>query len=173
MILVWSRKAITVRAHEGIVGRWKSQWTTDFSQNSRTYIVYNSHVTYSNSSFSLTMVMHTSCFPLVMLFVPHFCGWTHLSPSLNSTTSIGEGDILIITLLILSSARCSCLNIRWYTAPVGMVTFCQSPCWYYPQLDATVSTSAHDIPVITPILSMYPSTTSTVFTPAGHINILL
>ena len=28
-----------VRAHEGAVGRWKSQWTTDFSWNSGTYIV--------------------------------------------------------------------------------------------------------------------------------------
>ena len=51
-----------VRAHRGVVGRWKSQWTTDFSRNSGTYIVYNSHVTCSNSSFSLTMVMPTSHF---------------------------------------------------------------------------------------------------------------
>ena len=29
-----------------------------------------------------------------------------------------------------------------------------------------------DIPVVTPILSMYLSTTSTVFIPAGHVNIL-
>ena len=51
-----------VRAHEGVVGRRKSQWTTDFSRNSETYIVYNSHVTCSNSSFSLTMVTPTSHF---------------------------------------------------------------------------------------------------------------
>ena len=63
MILVWSRKAIQrVRAHEGIVGRRKSQWTTDFSRNSGTYIVYKSHVTCSNSSFSLTTVTPTSHF---------------------------------------------------------------------------------------------------------------
>ena len=68
--------------------------------------------------------------PLVMLFVPHcllaqahFCGRTNLPPSPNSTTSIGQGDIPIITLLILSSVGYSCLNIRWYTAPVGMMTF--------------------------------------------------
>ncbi len=51
-----------VRAHGGAVGRRKSQWTTDFSRNSGTYIVYNSHVTCSNSSFSLTMVTPTSHF---------------------------------------------------------------------------------------------------------------
>ncbi len=51
-----------VRAHGGAVGRRESLWTTDFSRNSGTYIVYNSHVTGSNSSFSLTMVMPTSHF---------------------------------------------------------------------------------------------------------------
>ena len=51
-----------VRTHEGVVRRQKSQWTTDFSQNSRTYWVYNSHVTCSNSSFSLIMVTPTSHF---------------------------------------------------------------------------------------------------------------
>ena len=51
-----------VRAHEGAVGRRKSQWTTDFSRNSGTYIVYNFHMTCSNSSFSLTMVTPTSHF---------------------------------------------------------------------------------------------------------------
>ena len=51
-----------VRAHGGAVGKRKSQWTTDRSRNSGTYIVYNSHVTCSNSSFSLTMVMPTSLF---------------------------------------------------------------------------------------------------------------
>ena len=88
------------------------------------------------------------CFPLVMLFVPHWllaqahlCGQTHLPPSPNSTTSIGQGDILLITLLILSSVGCSCINIRQYIAPVGMVTFWQSPCWYSPRPDAAVSTS--------------------------------
>ena len=85
-----------VRAHERAVGRQKSQWTTDFSLNSGTYIVYNSHVTCSNSSFSLTMVMPTShffCFPLVMLSASHwllaqarFWGRTYLPLSLNSTT---------------------------------------------------------------------------------------
>ena len=60
----------------------------------------------------------------------------------------GHGDISAINLLIISPAGCSCLNIRWYTTSVGLMT------------------------VITPILSMYLSTTSTVFTPAGYVNIL-
>ena len=51
-----------VRAYGGAVGRQKSQWTTDFSRNSGTYIIYNSLVTCSNSSFSLTMVTPTSHF---------------------------------------------------------------------------------------------------------------
>ena len=51
-----------VRAHERVVGKRKSQWTTEFSQNSGTYIVYNSHVTCINSSFSLAMVRPTSRF---------------------------------------------------------------------------------------------------------------
>ena len=97
MILVWSRKqSQRVRAHGVAVGRRTSQWTTDSSRNSGTYIVYNSHVTCSNSSFSLTMVMPTShffCFSLVMLSASHrllaqarFCGRTHLPLAPNSTT---------------------------------------------------------------------------------------
>ena len=143
-----------VRAHEGVVVRWKSQWTTDFSRNSGTYIVYNSHVTCSNSSFSLTIVTLTSHFfafhwlccllPIGYLSKPS-CGRMHLPPSPNSTTSTGQGDILIsltgctcfnihhihstcghgdisaITLLILSLGRCSCLNIHWYS--VDIMTF--------------------------------------------------
>ena len=63
MILLWSRKqSQRVRAHRGVVGRWMSQCTTDFSQYLGTYIVYNSHVTCSNFSFSLTMFMPTSHF---------------------------------------------------------------------------------------------------------------
>ena len=119
MILVWSRKAIQrVRTHEGVVGRRRSQWTNNFSQNSGTYVVYNSHVTGINSSFSLVMLF----VPHWLLAQAHFCGQTYLPPSPNTTTSIGQGDVPIITLLILSSAGCSCLNIRRYTAPVGMMT---------------------------------------------------
>ena len=101
MILVWSREQWQrVRAHGGSVGRRTSQRTTDFSRNSGTYIVYNSHVTYSNSSFSLTMVMPTShffafhwlccLFPIGLLVQARFCGRTHLPLSANSTTPTGR-----------------------------------------------------------------------------------
>ena len=69
----------------------------------------------------------------------------HHSPS--STTSIGQGDIPIITLLILYSARWSCQQ--------------------HPPIHNTCGHG--DIPEITQILSIYLSTTSAVFTPAGHV----
>ena len=138
-----------VRAHGGAIGRRNSQWTTDFSRNSGTYIVYNSDVTCSNFSFSLTMVTPTSHFFAFhwLLAQPRFCGRTHLSLSPNSTTPTVQvifrylrpdasvfnihrihstceyGDISAITLLILSLSGCSCLNIFWYTAHVDMLTF--------------------------------------------------
>ena len=58
--------------------------------------------------------------------------------------------ISAITLLILSLSGCSSLNILWYTAPVDMMTFRWSHLSYHT----------------------YLSTTSAVFTPAGHVNIL-
>ena len=82
-----------VRAHGGAVGRRKNQWTTDFSRNSGTYIVYNSQVTFL--FFVNQCYAHISliCFPLVMLSASHwllaqvrFCGRTHLPLSPNSTT---------------------------------------------------------------------------------------
>ena len=138
-----------VRPHEGAVGRRKSQWTTDIRRNSWTYIVYNSHVTSSHSSFSLTMVTPTSHFFAFhwLLAQARFCGRTHLPLSPNSTTptvqmisrylrpdepvfninrihnACGHDDISAITLLILSLSGCSCLNILWYTVPVDMMTF--------------------------------------------------
>ena len=120
-----------IRAY-GVVGRRKSQRTTDFSQKSGTYIVYDSHVTSSNSSFSFLMVTPTShffafhwlCFCSSLATCPSPLRWADASAtSLSSTTSIGQGHIPIITLLILSSAGWSCLNIHRYTAPVKMMTF--------------------------------------------------
>ena len=78
MKLAWSREqSQRVRAHGGAVGRRTSQWTTDLSRNSGTYIVYISLL----------------CFSLVMLSASHwllaqarFCGRTHLPLSPNSTT---------------------------------------------------------------------------------------
>ena len=144
MILVWSRKqSQRVRAHGGAVGSRTSQWTTDFSRNSGTYIVYNSHVTCSNSSFSLTMVTPTSHFfafhwlccllPIGYLPKPDFvgariCHHHRIQP---------RPQVKVIFRYLRPDAP-----VSTSTAPVGMVTFRQSPCWYYPWADAAVSTSA-------------------------------
>ena len=79
------------------------------------------------------------CFPLVMLSASHwqlaqarFCGRTHLPLSPNSTT---------LTVQVI-------FRYLWPDAPVfnittvGMVTFRQSPCWYYPWADVILSTSS-------------------------------
>ena len=153
-----------VRAHKGVVRRWKSQWTTDFSRNSGTYIVYNSHMTCSNSSFLLTMVIpmshffafHWLCCLLPIGYLPKpssvgvcICHYHQIQPRpqvkvifrylwldapifnihcFHSTW--GHGDILAITLLILSLSGCTCLNILRYTAPVDMMTFWWSRRFY-------------------------------------------
>ena len=153
MILVWSRKqSQRVGAHGGAVGRRKSLWTTDFSWNSETYIVYNSHVTCSNSSFSLTMVMHTShffafywlCCLLPIVYLPKsgsvgvrichyhwiqrrllFRWFSESSPGCTffQHNNCGHGDISAITLLILSLSGYNPISILWYTALVDMMTF--------------------------------------------------
>ena len=132
-----------VCAHEGVVGRSKSQWTTDFSRNSGTYIVYNSHKTCSNSSFSLTMVTPTShffafhwlCCPLPIGYLPkpssvgvRICHHHRIQP-----------QVKVIFRHLRLDAPVSTSTV--FTAPLGMVTFWQSPCWYYPWADAAVSTS--------------------------------
>ena len=149
MILVWSRKqSQRDHAHRGAVGRRKSQWTIDFSQNSVTYTVYNFHVTCSNSSFSLTRVMPTShffasigyvvCFQLATCPSPVL--WAYASATItefNHAQRSGDfpisstgctcfqynkcrhGDISAINLL----RRYNPVNILWYTAPVDMMTF--------------------------------------------------
>ena len=141
MILVWSRKA-----HEGAVGWRKSQWTIDFSRNSGNNIVYNSHVTYSNSSFSLTMVTPTSHF-----FAFH---WLYCLLPIGYLPKPGSVGVRICHYHRIQQRP----QFRWYsyifdrmhlfststvfTASVGMVTFRQSPCWYYPWADAAVSASS-------------------------------
>ena len=134
-----------VRTHEGVVGRRKSQWTTDFSRNSRTYIVYNSHVTCSNSSFSLTMVTPTSqffafhwlCCLLPIGYLPkpgsmgvRICHHHRIQPRLQ---------VKVIFRYLRPDAPVSTSTV--FTAPVGTETFRQSPCWYYPWAGAAVSTS--------------------------------
>ena len=135
-----------VRAHGGAVGRRKSQWTTDFSRNSETYIVYNSHVTCSNSSFSLTMVTPTShffafhwlCCLLPFGYLPkpvsvgvRICYYHRIQPRppFRWFSDIFDRMHLFSTSTV-------------FTAPVGMVRFRQSPCWYYPWADVAVSTSS-------------------------------
>ena len=136
IILVWSRRVIVESSHTRR-GRRESEEPVNnwLYQNSGTCIVYNSHVTCSNPSFSLVMVTPTSHF-----FILHWLQFTSMcslfpihyllkltskgrricyySPS--STPSIGQGHIPIITLLILSSAE-AVNNIRRYTTPA--VTF--------------------------------------------------
>ena len=133
-----------VHAHGGAGGRWKSQWTTDFSLNSGTYIVYNSHVTCSNFPFSLTMVTPTSHFfafhwLCCLLHIGyllksgsvgvHICyyHWIQLRPPFRWFSDIFDRMHLFSTSTV-------------FTATVGMVSFRQSPCWYYPWADVAVST---------------------------------
>ena len=134
-----------VHTHEGVVGRRKSQWTTDFSRNSGTYKVYNSHVTCNNSSFSLTMVTPTShffafhwlCCLLPIGYLPkpgsvgvRICHHHRIQP---------RPQVKVIFRYLRPDAPVSASTI--FTGYVGMVTFRQSACWYYPWVDAAVSTS--------------------------------
>ena len=142
MILVWSRKqSQRVRAHGGAVRRRTSLWTTDFSRNLGTYIVYNSHVTCSNSSFSLTMVMPTSHF-----FVFH---WVCCLLPIGFLPKPGSVGVRICHNHQIRPRP----QFRWFsdifdrmhlfsTSTVGMVTFRQSPCWYHPWADVVLSTSS-------------------------------
>ena len=135
-----------VHAYEGVVGRRKSQGTTDFSQNSGTYIVYNSHMTCINSSFTLIMVTPTShffafhwlCYLLPIGYLPKpgsvgvcICHYHRIQPHPQVRW---YSDIFDRVHLFSTSTV--------FTAPVGMVTFQQSPCWYYPWADVAVSTSS-------------------------------
>ena len=132
-----------VQAHGRAVGRRKSQWTTGFSRNSGTYIVYNSHVTCNNSSFSLIMVTPTSyffafqwlCCLLPIGYLPksgsvgvRICHYHRIQPRppFRWFSDIFDRMYLFSTSTV-------------FTATVGMVTFRQLPCWYYPWADSAVS----------------------------------
>ena len=151
-----------VRTQEGVVGSQKSQWTTDFSQNSGTY---NFHVTCSNSYFSLVMVMLTShffvfhwlqfmsmccLFPIGYLPKPtygvfpgsHFYRWTYLSPF----TKFNHVH-----------------RSRWYSDNHFVDIIFGWMKLSTTSIDTTTPTGHGDIQVIAPILSMYHSTTSAVF----------
>ena len=135
------KQSQSVRAHGGAVGRRKSPWTTDFSRNSGTYIAYNSHVTCSNSSFSLSMVMLTSHFfafhwlwcLLPIGYLPKPVLWAYTSATI---TEFNDAHCSVIFRYLRPDAPV--LNIT----TVGMVIFRQSPCWYYPWADVVVSTSS-------------------------------
>ena len=107
-----------VRAHEGAVRRRKSQWTTDFSRNSGTYIVFNSHMTCSNSSFSLTMVtpmshflaVHWLCCLLPIGYLPNLVLWAYASATITEFNhSHSSGDIPI------SLTGCPCFQHQPYS----------------------------------------------------------
>ena len=126
-----------LRAHGGAVRRRKSQWTTDFSRNWGTYIY--------NSSFSLTMVTPTShffafhwlCCLLPIGYLPKpgsvgigICHYHQIQPQpqFRWFSDIFDRMHLFSTSTVFTT--------------VGMVTFQQSPCWYYPQVNVAVSTSS-------------------------------
>ena len=130
-----------VRAHGGALGRRKSQWTTDFSRNLGTYSLQLSRdlqqfLFFVNHGYAYITLL---CFPLVMFSASHwllaqarFCGRTHQPLSPNSITSTVQ--------VIFRYLRPDALVFNITT--VGMVTFRQSPCWYYPWADVLVSTSS-------------------------------
>ena len=103
-----------------------------------------------------------------LLAQARFCGHTHLPLSLNSTTP----TVQVIFWYLRQDAPV--FNIT----TVGMMTFRQSPCWYYPWADVILSTSSDTQHLWTwwhfgdhtNLINL--STTSVVFTPAGHVNIL-
>ena len=134
-----------VCTHEGVVGRRKSQWTTDFSRNSGTYIIYNSHVTCSNSSFSLTMVTPTShffAFHWLCCLLP--VGYLPKPGSVavrNCHHNRIQSRPLVKVILRCFRPDAPVSTPTVFTTPVVMVIFRQSPCWYYPWADAAVSIS--------------------------------
>ena len=135
-----------VRAHGGAVGRRKSQCTTDFSRNPGNYTFYDSHVPCSISSFSLTMVTPTSpffafhwlCCLLLIGYLPkpgsvgvRICHYHQIQPR---PPFRWFSDIFNRMHLFSTSTV--------FITTVGMVTFRQSPCWYYHCADVVVSTSS-------------------------------
>ena len=103
-----------------------------------------------------------------LLAQARFCGRTHLPLSPNSTTP----TVQVIFRYLRTDAPV--FNIT----TVGMVTFRQSPCWYYSWADIILSTSCYTQHLWTwwhfgdhtGLINL--SATSAVFTPAGLVNIL-
>ena len=179
MILVWSRKTIaessctrrSCRETDEPVNNWLlpkfgSLYCLLLSRDLQQFHFFVNH---GYAHISLL------CFPLVMLSASHwllaqarFCGRTQLPLSPNSTTP----TVQVIFRYLQPDE--TVFNIT----TVGMVTFRQSPCWYYPWVDIILSTSSDTQQLWawwhfgdhTGLINQ--STTSTVFTPAGHVNIL-
>ena len=182
-MILSEKQSQRVHAHEGVVGRRKSLWTTDFSRNSGTYIVYNSHLTSSNSSFSLTMVTPTS----------HFFAFHWLCCLLPIGYLPGPGSVGV---RICHHHRIQLVyRSRWYSNIFDRMHLFQHlpysqhlwAWWHFGNhivdiIPGRMQLSQHplihsscghdDISVITPVLSICLSTTSTVFTLADHVNIL-
>ena len=153
-----------VRTHEWVVGSQKSQWTTYFSQNSGTYMIYNSHVAGRNSSFSMVMVTSTS-----HIFVFHWLQFTSMcclfpiGYSPKPTSSVFSGSHFYGWAYLSPFAEFNHVHkSRWYSDNYFVdIIFGRMK----PSTTSADTTPAGygDIPVITPILSMYLSTTSVVF----------
>ena len=116
MILVWSRRA--VRAHEGVVRKRKSQWTTDFFVN----YGFRPRLT------SLLSIGYVVCFPLARSVGVRIGHHHRIQP---------RPQFKVIFRYLRPDAPVSTSTV--FTAPVDKVTFRQSPCWY-PWADAAVST---------------------------------
>ena len=162
IILVWSRR---VRTHERVVGNRKSQWTTDFSQNSGTYIAYNSHVTCSNSSFSLVMVTPTSHF-----FISHWLQFTSMCYLFlignlpKPTYWVFPGSHFYGRTYLSQFTEFNHVHRRrWYSDNHFFGSIFDRMKLSTTSTDTTTPAGYGDIPVITLILSMYLSTTSVVF----------
>ena len=139
-----------------------SEQLTDFSQNSGTYIVYNSHVTSNNSSFSLVITSHWSLRLTSLLSIDYVV----CSPLATCPSPLLWAD---------ASATITKFNhvhrSRWYSDNHFVdIIFGRVQLSQHPPIHSTCGLG--DIPVINPVLSMYLLTTSAVFTPAVLDNIL-
>ena len=126
------------------------------SQNSGTYIVYNSHVTYSNSSFSLVMVTPKSHFFVFhwLQFMSMCCLFSHWLAEAHF-----NGGMYLPPFAEFNHVNRSKRDSDNHPVDIvfGWMKLSTT------SADTTTPAGHGDIPVITPILSMYLSTTSAVF----------
>ena len=136
-------------------------------------------MTCSNSSFSLTMVtpishffaFHSLCRLLPIGYLPkpgsvgvRICHYHQIQP---------RPSVKVIFRYLRPDAPVSTFTV--FTALVGMVTFRQSPCWFYPWADAAISTSTDTQHQWTwwhfgdhPVLSIYQQ-----YSPYSHLQVTL